>query len=144
MKEPPKWYLLVEYWCQIRKPRGYGLTIPFVIGSIGSIDIKELLLDISNIKCPEYIILRYCPYLEEYVLSFDKWLSSCSDRLKSFDNLIIYDENDIIEKMNSIDELADFFNERYSKYISESKFSLNTNHEWIEYTEEDNWRLKLF
>ncbi len=142
MKEPPKWYLLVEYWCRNRKR--YGLTIPFVIGSIGNIDIKELLLEISQTKCPEIVFLRFCGDLKEYILSFDEGLSSCSDRLKSFDNLFIYDDNDIIEKMNSIDELANFFDERYSKYILENKFSLNSNHEWIDYTEEDNWRLKLF
>jgi len=63
MSEFPIWYLLVEYWC--RKRKRYGLTIPFILGTIESVDIKTLLLEISKRKCSEYIILKYCWDLEE-------------------------------------------------------------------------------
>ena len=58
MQELPIWYLLVEYWCRERKR--YGLTIPFILGTIESVDIKALLLEISKSKYSEYIILKYC------------------------------------------------------------------------------------
>ncbi len=141
MSEFPIWYLLVEYWC--RKRKRYGLTIPFILGTIESVDIKTLLHEISKSKDTECIILRYCWDLQEYVLSLYERSYYWHNNSKRFDNLVIYDDFGTIEEFNSIDDLSGFFDVRYSKCIIEKKFSLNKNHEWMDFTEEDNWRLNF-
>lgn len=141
MKEFPTWYLLVEYWCQERKRD--GLTIPFILGTIESEDIKALLIEISKFKCSSRIMLNHCSDLQEYVLTFVEEPFSWHYNLKRFDNLLIYDDYGKIEEFNSLDELAEFFDVRYSKCISEKRFSLNKNHEWVDFTEVDNWRLNF-
>jgi len=76
-------------------------------------------------------------------LSFAERSYSWHNNFKRLDNLLIYDDYGKIEEFNSVDDLAVFFDVRYSKCVLEKKFSLNINHKWVDFTEDDNWRLKL-
>jgi hypothetical protein len=53
MIDLPSWYKLIYYWCITRKPRGYGLTLPFLVGATEFLSVKDLLTDISNTETKE-------------------------------------------------------------------------------------------
>lgn len=137
MDNQPSWYKLIHYWCSKRKPKGYGLTLPFLIGSTELSTIEELLSEISDTKTPESIILRFCCDRQEYVLSLDDSSYPLSTHLSGQNNLLYDDEK--IESFETFAEVIDFLTEKYSPIISCGLYSKNMNtNEWESFSNSDN------
>lgn len=137
MDNQPSWYKLIQYWCTKRKPKGYGLTLPFLIGATELSTIEELITEISNTETAESIILRFCGDREEYVLSLDDSLYPLTNHLSGQNNLLYDDEK--IESFKTFTEVIEFLNEKYSETINSGLFSKNMQtNEWEIFSSDDN------
>ncbi|MAL16850.1 MAG: hypothetical protein CL670_07330 [Balneola sp.] len=136
-KIKPTWYKLIVTWCQERKPKGYGLTIPFVLGVEIDLTIQELLTEIKDSEYEFNIILQRCEDLDEYVLSIpDKYTNPFVSKMKG-DGSLRYNEEELI-KLNSFQEVIDFISEKYEKVIAKKKFSKQmVTGEWGYFDEDD-------
>ena len=136
MDDHPSWYKLIHYWCTKRKPKGYGLTLPFLVGATKLSTIEELITEISNIETSESIILRFCGDLEEYVLSLDDSSYPLTNHLSGQNNLLYDDEK--IESFKTFTEVIEFLNNKYSETINGELFSKNMQtNEWKTFSSED-------
>lgn len=136
MDAPPSWYKLISYWCTKRKPKGYGLTLPFLIGATEYSTIEDLLTEISNTKTAECIILRFCGDREEYVLSLDDSSYPLINHLSGQSNLLYDDEK--IESFKCFKEVTNFLTEKYSDSINSGLFSKNMQtNEWEIFSNDD-------
>jgi hypothetical protein len=137
MENQPSWYKLIRYWCSKRKPKGYGLTLPFIIGATELPTIEDLLTEISNTKTTESIILRFCCDREEYVLSLDDSSYPLSNHLAGQNNLLYDDEK--IESFKNFSEVIEFLNDKYLGTINSGLFSKNMKtNEWEIFSSDDN------
>lgn len=137
MDNKPSWYKLIHYWCSKRKPKGYGLTLPFLIGATEFSTIEELLTDVSNTETAEKIILRFCGDREEYVLSLDDSSYPLANHLSGQNNLSYDDEK--IESLKTFTEVIEFLDEKYSGTINSGLFSKNMQtNEWEDFSSNDN------
>ncbi len=137
-----EWFSIINYYCRIKKPIGYGLTIPFLVGTISGFTIKRLLTEITSCKCRESIILRYCYDINEYVLSLDDLSYPYAKKIDTrINNLIIYDEEN--ELSNNLEELIAYFENRYFEILTQNKFSKGIDNNWYEFSEKDDWRLNF-
>lgn len=129
-----EWYNLLDYWCNKKSPRGFGLTIPFLIGATKAKGTRELLMDIDRTETEKLVVLRFCSDIWEYVLSLPNAPKSFLQNYKRFDQLAIH--CDYLDKLNSIEELVDHF-ERYNEVISNKKFSWNKDcRDWEPFSEQ--------
>lgn len=134
MINKPVWFKLIHYWCRAKKPKGFGLTIPFIIGAEEDKTISDLILEIT--KSDKKVILQWCNDLQEYVLSFDDQTHPFAKYLEGEGGLMYYDEN--IEEMESISDVISYFEKRYSDCIKNKAFSKNKmTKTWQGYTDED-------
>lgn len=134
--EVPLWYKLIVYWCRQRVPKGYGLTIPFIIGTFGDKTISELFTEIKDSKLDEKVILRMCYDLNEYVLSIDDINNPIATLLDGEKALLYNDEK--IESFTSFNEIIAFLESKYSQVIAEKTYSKNVRTgEWEKYTPSD-------
>jgi hypothetical protein len=137
MDDQPSWYKLIHYWCTKRKPKGYGLTLPFLIGATEFSTIEELITEISNTETAESIILRFCGDREEYVLSLDDSSYPLTNHLSGQNNLLYDDEK--IESFKTFTEVIEFLNKKYSETINSGLFSKNMQtNKWETFTSDDN------
>ena len=136
-KDNPTWYKLIEHWCRQRIPKGYGLTLPFIIGVTKSPTISHLLTEIKNSEQDEKIILQWCGDLEEYVLSLDDNAYPIAKHLDG-EKALLYN-NDKIQSFKSFDEITSFLDGIYSQRIQDKTFSKNKRtKDWEAYTPADN------
>jgi hypothetical protein len=130
----PNWYNLIHYWCREHKPKGYGLTIPFIIGAQENITISELLEEI--VKSDKKVILQWCNDLQEYVLSLDDLTNPYAKYLHGEGGLKYYDEK--IEELGSLDDVISFLEKKYSDCIKNKCFSKNKSTKtWQVFTAND-------
>lgn len=119
----PLWYSLVFNWCKVRIPRGYGLTLPFILGAIKRDNIPDLLKEIRDADLQEKIIIRMCYDLNEYVLSLDEPIHPIAPYLKGYGSLLVNDKE--LEALISFEHLVTFLDQKYSSMVSEQKYSKN-------------------
>jgi hypothetical protein len=136
-KSTPTWYKLIEHWCRQRIPKGYGLTLPFIIGVTNNPNISHLLTEIKDSEQDENIILQWCGDLNEYVLSLDDNAHPIAEHL-SGEKALLYND-DKIESFKSFDEITSFLEGKYSQRIQDKTFSKNKRTDkWEAYTPADN------
>lgn len=136
MENLPDWYKLIYSWCRKRKPKGYGLTLPFLVGATDLTSVSELLDDIRSRQTPEKVIIRFCQDRQEYVLSLDDVLHPVSTHLSGENNLL-YDD-DYIESIKLFSKVVDYISEKYSAPINQGLYSKNMKtNEWEVFSEED-------
>lgn len=134
--DSPVWYKLIHYWCRQRVPKGYGLTIPFVIGSLEGMTISDLLHEIKESQLTDKIILRMCYDLEEYVLSVDDIDNPIASHLSGEKALLYYDKK--IESLKSFEEVIAYLDSKYSERIASETYSKNLRtRDWETYTSVD-------
>ena len=132
----PLWYKLIYYWCRQRVPKGYGLTVPFVIGATSNMTISKLLHEIKDSDINEKIILRFCEDLNEYVLSVDDKEYPIAQHLIGEQGLLYSDEK--VESFESFDDVITFLESKYSNIIDDETFSKNMKTEkWEKFTSAD-------
>ena len=132
----PVWYKLIHYWCRQRVPKGYGLTIPFIIGATDNLTIATLLNEIKESQLADKIILRICHDLNEYVLSVNDNNNPIANHLNGEKSLLYNDEK--VESLNSFNEVVIYLESKYSKIIIDKTYSKNMRTgEWEEYTQSD-------
>lgn len=135
-KNIPLWYRLIHYWCRERIPKGYGLTLPFIIGAMNDSSISQLLSEIRNSSLEEKIILRKCDDLDEYVLALDEQAAPISLYL-SGDKALLYNDSQI-ELLSSFQEVVGFMESIYNKHIAAKTYSKNIKTQsWEQYSSND-------
>ena len=135
-KGKPIWYKLIEGWCRQRIPKGYGLTLPFIIGATKGLTLSQLLSEIKDFAQDEKIILQWCGDLNEYVMSLDDKDYPIATHLSGEKGLLYNDDK--IESFNSFDEIVSFLENKYAQRIQDKTFSKNKRTgEWEAYTPAD-------
>ncbi|WP_020597834.1 hypothetical protein [Spirosoma panaciterrae] len=136
MENLPSWYKLIYSWCRKRKPKGYGLTLPFLVGATDFPSVSELLNDINSKQTPEKVIIRFCQNRQEYVLSLDDVSYPVSTYLSGENNLL-YDD-DYIESIESFSKVVDYLSGKYAAVINAGLYSMNMKtNEWEVFSGED-------
>lgn len=130
------WYKLICYWCQKRNPKGYGLTIPFIIGVEEKMTISQLLTAVKNSDYDYKVILRWCNDLNEYVLSIpDEYTNPFVDRMNG-DKSLLYAEEELSSL--SFNEVVRFIENKYSDIIERENYSKNmSTRDWEPFTKKD-------
>lgn len=130
------WYNLLDFWCNEKRPKGYGLTIPFLVGATGIIGINELLTEISNTKRKQLVVIQFCHDLWEYVLSLAEETELQESNYKNFGYLLINDEN--LKKYDSLKQVIEILNKRYEPMILNKNYSKNKfTGEWYSFSNDD-------
>lgn len=136
MENLPDWYKLIFNWCRKHKHKGYGLTLPFLVGGTNVSSIAELLTNISDAETPEKVIIRFCHDRHEYVLALDDSYYPVSNHLTGTNNLL-YDD-DKIESFKSFAEVVFYLSERYLEPVTAGFYSKNMKtNEWETFSKED-------
>ena len=132
------WFELLYYWCY--KKNKSGLTIPFLIGSEKYLDnnhitIKELLIEFIENKNIYYTSIEYCNVINEYVVKL--YLEEDLISLINYPKYgKLYIQDDIMENFIDVNDISNFFENRYSEYIQNEKYSKN-NGEFVKFDTDD-------
>ncbi len=140
----PYWIKILEYYHSKKRT---GSTIPFVIGSKGYSNekelqsITELINEVVNYE-EKKIALFYCNQVKEYVLTIDpNFTNGFLKNTKSIGNFLILPSNSFLKGVEELEYIIDCFDIFYQENINSKKFS-RENETWIFFTEEDDILIK--
>jgi hypothetical protein len=155
----PFWYRLIVS----EKDKGVigdGLTTPYIIGAKSLVDesyavnkesIRLLLDEIINSSTENVPFLMFCPKLEEFVIA----LMEKNKAKEMSENRISFYNSNTREKTffislnaenrglgTEIEEISENLNNRYLKFLKESKFSRQGKTDWKEFNLKQVERIK--
>ena len=133
------WLKLLKYWV-LEKDRT-GLTLPYIIGAkqysrnnekAEMPTIVSFLKMISESEIDEFVIIRWCTNLQEYVIGLD--IGNISDNIIGPKNLKLAMDSNVLGK--SLESICNSLESRYSGFVREKKFSKHFGG-WGPFSEDD-------